>query len=190
MRKDRTIIAVALTISPVKDERGAIVAASTIASDATARKKIESHQTLLLHELSHRVKNTLATVQSITAQTLRASGVAAEARATLEERLIALARAHDVLMEQNSDGADLQQIVSQAMEAFAQSGARGLRPTEGRLRASRWRCRTWRPMAANTGLSLMIPGVQTSRGSCEAGTPSRFPAVAGKWRTTGHCADP
>ena len=50
-------------------------------------------------------------------------------RATFEGRLIALAlaRAHDVLMEQNWDGADLQQIVSQAMEAFAQSGRNRLR---------------------------------------------------------------
>jgi two-component sensor histidine kinase len=93
VRKDQTRIAVALTISPVRDERRGIVAASTIASDATGRKKLEDHQTLLMHELSHRVKNTLATVQSITAQTLRASGVAREARATLEGRLIALARA-------------------------------------------------------------------------------------------------
>jgi two-component system, chemotaxis family, CheB/CheR fusion protein len=127
VRKDQTPIAVALTVSPVKDARGTIVAASTIATDVTARKKMEGHQTLLMHELSHRVKNTLATVQSITAQTLRASGVAAEARATLEGRLIALARAHDVLMEQNWDGADLQQIISRALEAFAWSGGDRLR---------------------------------------------------------------
>jgi two-component system CheB/CheR fusion protein len=122
VRKDQTSIALALTVSPVKNEQGAIVAASTIASDATARKRMETHQTLLMHELSHRVKNTLATVQSITAQTLRASGVSAEARAILEGRLIALAHAHDVLMEQNWEGADLRQIVSRALEAFAWSG--------------------------------------------------------------------
>jgi two-component sensor histidine kinase len=126
VRKDQTPIAVALTISPVKDARGAIVAASTIASDATARKKMEGHQTLLMHELSHRVKNTLATVQSITAQTLRASGIAADTRAILEGRLIALARAHDILMEQNWEGADLRQIVSRALEPFAWSGGNRL----------------------------------------------------------------
>jgi two-component system CheB/CheR fusion protein len=131
MRKDQTRIMVALTISPVRDERGGIVAASTIASDATDRKKMEDHQTLLMHELSHRVKNTLATVQSITAQTLRASGVAREGRATLEGRLIALARAHDVLMEQNWEGADLHEIVGRALDAFVGNGRDRLR-LEGR----------------------------------------------------------
>jgi PAS domain S-box-containing protein len=131
IRKDQTRIVVALTISPVRDERGEIISASTIASDATKRKKMEDHQTLLMHELSHRVKNTLATVQSITAQTLRASGVAQAARATLEGRLIALARAHDVLMEQNWASADLHEIVSRALDAFVENGGDRLR-LEGR----------------------------------------------------------
>jgi two-component system, chemotaxis family, CheB/CheR fusion protein len=127
MRKDRTKIAVALTVSPVRGKAGAIVAASTIATDATDRKKMEDHQTLLMHELSHRVKNTLATVQSITAQTLRASGVGQEARAALEGRLIGLARAHDVLMEQNWVSADLREIVSRTLNAFAGNGSDRLR---------------------------------------------------------------
>jgi len=118
VRKDQTKIAVAITVSPVKSEGGRIVAASTIATDATARKKMEEHQTLLLHELSHRVKNTLATVQSITTQTLRASDVAPSARELLEGRLIALAHAHDLLMERNWRGADLREIASRVLEAF------------------------------------------------------------------------
>jgi two-component system, chemotaxis family, CheB/CheR fusion protein len=122
VRKDQTELAVALTISPVRDEGGKIVAASTIATDATARKRVEGHQTLLVHELSHRVKNTLATVQSITAQTLRASGVAPNARTTLEGRLIALARAHDVLMEHDWIGADLRETVDRALKPFAGNG--------------------------------------------------------------------
>jgi len=117
-RKDHTTIAVALTVSPVKSESGKIVAASTIATDVSARKRMESHQALLVHELSHRVKNTLATVQSITAQTLRASGVDPEARMTLEGRLMALARAHDVLIEHNWDGADLREILVRAAKGF------------------------------------------------------------------------
>lgn len=127
MRKDQTEIAVALTISPVRNEAGKLVAASTIATDATARKRMEEHQTLLVHELNHRVKNTLATVQSITAQTLRASGVAPDARATLEGRLISLARAHDVLIEHNWNGADLREIVDRALNAFLGNGGGRLR---------------------------------------------------------------
>jgi two-component system, chemotaxis family, CheB/CheR fusion protein len=127
VRKDRTKIATALTISPVRGEGGAIVAASTIATDAADRKKMEDHRTLLMHELGHRMKNTLATVQSITAQTLRASGVPREVRATLEGRLVGLARAHDVLLEQNWVGADLHEIVSRALHAFAGNDSNRLR---------------------------------------------------------------
>ena len=119
VRKDQTDIAVALTVSSVKDEKGSIVAASTIVTDVTTRKEIEEHQTTLLYELSHRVKNTLATVQSITAQTLRANGVAPEARSVLEGRLIALAHTHDVLMERNWRDADLREIAGRALNAFA-----------------------------------------------------------------------
>jgi two-component sensor histidine kinase len=81
----------------------------------------------LLHELSHRVKNTLATVQSITAQTLRAGGASPDMRATLEGRLIALARAHGVLMERNWKGADLRETVDRALDAFVGNGDNRLR---------------------------------------------------------------
>jgi two-component system, chemotaxis family, CheB/CheR fusion protein len=127
VRKDQTEVAVALTVSPVRNEAGTIIAASTIATDATVRKRMEAHQTLLMHELSHRVKNTLATVQSITAQTLRASGVAPDARATLEGRLIGLAHAHDVLMEHNWQDADLRETIGRALNAFVGNGSDRLR---------------------------------------------------------------
>jgi two-component system CheB/CheR fusion protein len=120
--KDEGRITVALTVSPVKDEQGRIVSASTIVSDATERRKFEDHQTLLMHELSHRVKNTLATVQSIAAQTLRSGGVAPETIGTLEGRLIALAHAHDVLIEQNWGGADLREIAVRTLDAFVGNG--------------------------------------------------------------------
>jgi two-component system CheB/CheR fusion protein len=127
IRKDQTEVAVALTISPVRNEGGKIIGASTIATDATTRKSMEEHQTLLMHELSHRVKNTLATVQSITAQTLRASNVAPKTRSTLEGRLIALAQAHDVLMEHNWNDADLREVVGRALNAFVGNGGNRLR---------------------------------------------------------------
>ena len=86
---------------------------------ALATEKVAAqHQRLLIDELNHRVKNTLATVQSIATQTLRnadTTGIAGEA---LENRLLALSRAHDVLTRENWDGADLHDVVGQAIAPF------------------------------------------------------------------------
>ena len=68
--------------------------------DITARRHAEEHLKLLVNELNHRVKNTLATVQSIAAQTMREPELS-EARASFEARLIALSSAHNVLTRRN-----------------------------------------------------------------------------------------
>ena len=69
--------------------------------DITARRHAEEHLKLLVNELNHRVKNTLATVQSIAAQTMRGARTSDEARASFEARLIALSSAHNVLTRRN-----------------------------------------------------------------------------------------
>jgi PAS domain S-box-containing protein len=90
--------------------------------DITERKRAEEQQQLLMHELNHRVKNTLATVQSIAAQTFRNREGMDEATRGFEGRLLALARAHDVLTRENWEGASLSEIVAQAIEPFAVAG--------------------------------------------------------------------
>lgn len=89
-----------------------------VAVDVTDRKKAEEHRELLINELNHRVKNTLATVQSIASQTLRNARAVAEARPALEARLFALSRAHDVLTRENWEGASLNEIVSEAIAPY------------------------------------------------------------------------
>jgi HWE histidine kinase len=66
------------------------------AADYLERKRAESRQQLLLDELNHRVKNTLATVQSIVVHSLTAAS-GTDGRKTLEARLIALSRTHNLL---------------------------------------------------------------------------------------------
>ncbi len=85
--------------------------------DITDAKLAEEHLLLLIHELNHRVKNTLATVQSIATQSLRGlDGPEAEtARAAFEARLLALARVHDVLTKESWDGAELSAVVADAI---------------------------------------------------------------------------
>jgi two-component sensor histidine kinase len=85
--------------------------------DITGRKQAEEHRELLINELNHRVKNTLVTVQSITRQTLRAASSTEQAREDIEHRLIALARAHDVLTRESWGGASLRDIIREAVAA-------------------------------------------------------------------------
>ncbi|WP_262028962.1 PAS domain-containing sensor histidine kinase [Microvirga sp. Mcv34] len=89
-----------------------------ISVDITERKKAEEHRELLINELNHRVKNTLATVQSIASQTLRNSDNPEAARTAMEARLLALSRAHDVLTRENWEGAGLIEIVRGAMAPY------------------------------------------------------------------------
>ena len=96
-----------------------------IVSDITARKQAESEQQsyqdklrLLINELNHRVKNTLATVQSIAAQTLRNERDPLAAFEKFESRLLGLSQAHDVLTRESWNGADLREVAEQALAPF------------------------------------------------------------------------
>lgn len=91
--------------------------------DITERKRWEEHQQLLINELNHRVKNTLATVQSIATQTLRHATTSQEAKEALEVRLLALSRAHNVLTREHWEGADLNEIVAEAVAPYSAVGA-------------------------------------------------------------------
>lgn len=79
--------------------------------EIAARKQIEEHQKFLLDELNHRVKNTLATVQSIAAHTLRSSPEPAAFRRSFEARLLALSEAHNLLSQGNWRGVTIEDLV-------------------------------------------------------------------------------
>jgi two-component sensor histidine kinase/PAS domain-containing protein len=93
----------------------AIIGASR---DLTERKEAEDLQRLLLNELNHRIKNTLATIQAITAQTLRAARDLPSAREALERRIHSMAQAHDLLTLRAWTGANLTDVVMRALDAF------------------------------------------------------------------------
>ena len=86
--------------------------------DISGYVRARQQRELLINELNHRVKNTLATVQSVAAQTLKGSAVPATVKEALESRLISMAGAHDVLTQQNWEGADLRNIVEKALSPF------------------------------------------------------------------------
>jgi PAS domain S-box-containing protein len=95
-----------------------------ILRDETPMKLADDQRVLLLNELNHRIKNTLATVQSIAEQTLRAAEVDPTTRQVLTDRLIALSEAHNVLVKENWAGADLHSIVDQALTPYGHDSGR------------------------------------------------------------------
>lgn len=95
-----------------------------IALDVTERKIAEAHRVLLANELNHRVKNTLATVQSIVAQTLRAKLSPQETRDVIQGRIHSLAAASDVLTRESWEGATLTSVATTALAPFRAEGDR------------------------------------------------------------------
>jgi PAS domain S-box-containing protein len=119
---DGTERALLSSATALRDEGGRVVGAVSVALDITERKRAERHQRLLIHELNHRVKNTLASVQSIAAQTFRGDAASAPARSAFEARLMALSRAHDVLTRESWEGASLREIVDGAVSPHGGAG--------------------------------------------------------------------
>ena len=100
-----------VNIDPLRDDDGGIVGVINCFQDITDRKLADVRQKILVNELNHRVKNTLATVQSVAAYTFR-EGMNGDATKLFEGRLMALSRAHDVLTDENWEGADLHDILT------------------------------------------------------------------------------
>jgi PAS domain S-box-containing protein len=111
LTKDGRRLNVSLTVSPVRDRMGHIVGISKVARDITERKRAEDLQRLLLGELNHRVKNTLATVQAIAHQTLRRARSPVDFVSSFSGRVQALARAHTLLTQSTWLGADVMDMV-------------------------------------------------------------------------------
>src|SRR6185437_5281862 len=95
------------------------VAIAGASRDLTELKRAEEVQHRLVNELNHRVKNTLATVQSIAFFTLQDATDLKQAHRALDARILSLARAHDMLTERHWSGADLAEVVARAMAPFA-----------------------------------------------------------------------
>ncbi|MGA2289596.1 PAS domain-containing protein [Bradyrhizobium sp.] len=120
------------TKSPMRDAAGQVIGMVGVSIEITERKHAEDRLHLMVDELSHRVKNTLVTVQALAAQTLRAADP--EIFRALEGRLKALAAAHDVLTRESWKDADLHEVIEQALASFAVAGAGRLQISGPRLR--------------------------------------------------------
>lgn len=96
---------------PIRDAQGAIMGVLVQGYDITDEVEYEAQQQLLIGELNHRVKNTLAVVQGLAHQTFGKSGMDPQATERFNDRLSALASAHNVLTQNSWKEADLEQLI-------------------------------------------------------------------------------
>jgi two-component sensor histidine kinase len=102
----------------IRDAEGKITGVFVQGSDRSEDVRRQHRQRLLLAELNHRVKNTLASVQSIVSQTLRSAPDPATAKRDIASRLAALSKAHNLLSAQEWTSADLGEIIGQEVAVF------------------------------------------------------------------------
>ena len=86
--------------------------------DAKEREAADKLQALILEELHHRIKNTLATVTAIASQSLRTATSLEHAQLAIEGRLVALGRAHDLLLQVSWASAGLVDTIRGAIEPY------------------------------------------------------------------------
>jgi PAS domain S-box-containing protein len=91
--------------------------------DVTERKQAEERQRLLMNELNHRVKNTLAIVQAIAVQTLRMADSPKAFTSAFLARLLALSQTHNLLNQTSWQGADLHDVVRAELAPHADGNA-------------------------------------------------------------------
>jgi PAS domain S-box-containing protein len=111
-----------LHIEPVRDGTGAIAGLTCTAVDITERKEGEAHLRLLMRELTHRSKNLLAVIQAMARQTARHSGSIDSFLDQFGARLQALARSHDLLVQEEWHGVPLAELVRSQLAPYLDRG--------------------------------------------------------------------
>jgi two-component sensor histidine kinase len=119
--RDGRSIRVSTSAAPVYDEAGTLIAAVAAFFDLTELRNAIQQQKLLLDEINHRVKNTLATVQSIATLTRAGSSTVEAYVEGFQERIFALARAYDLLTDNKWQGTDLRAIVGATLEPYGRA---------------------------------------------------------------------
>ncbi len=109
-------------VSPIFGNDGKPAQLLSVSRDITPLKVAEEQREFLMLELSHRVKNTLATVQAIASQTLLDGNSMQDARDAFSGRLVALSGAHDILLQANWKEANLRSLIEAAEKLHAPEG--------------------------------------------------------------------
>ncbi len=100
-----------LHFEPMRDVSGGLIGLTGAAVDVTERKENEAHLRLLMRELTHRSKNLLAVIQAMARQTAKHTGSIQTFLERFSARVQALARSHDLLVQESWHGASLEELV-------------------------------------------------------------------------------
>lgn len=119
VHKDGSFYPVGFTASPIQDETSRTVGTIIEVRDISEERRARERQNLLLHELNHRVKNTLATVQSLAVHSLQS--VSPQRLAVFNGRLFALSKAHDILQGTAWQSASMTEIIRGALMPFGEA---------------------------------------------------------------------
>ncbi len=122
LHQDASTIPVAVTCSPGTNAAGRTVAGSLIARDFSERQQSERHKDLMLGELNHRVKNTLASVQSIALQTLSNAATQEAFKDSFLARLQALSGTHNLLSRDAWTEVGLRELVHVELAPYQRDG--------------------------------------------------------------------
>jgi PAS domain S-box-containing protein len=117
-RKNGTLIDVSIMASRMTDTSGRVLGVSAIFRDITQRKRMQDRQALLIRELHHRVKNTLATVQALLGASARSTRSVDEFYHSFAGRIASLANTHNLLTEDYWQRASLHEMLETELAAF------------------------------------------------------------------------
>jgi PAS domain S-box-containing protein len=118
-RKDRTLVDVSVTISPVRNAEGKVVGSSSITRDITERKRAQEHEKMLMAELDHRVKNVLSRVDMVFMSSRNGSSSIDEFTRSVRGRIQSMAAAHSLLSENGWRGVGLKALVRNQLAPYA-----------------------------------------------------------------------
>jgi PAS domain S-box-containing protein len=176
-RKDGKLIPVSLTVSPIRDARGTIVGASKIARDISASKESERRIRLLLREVNHRVKNQFAVIVAMVRETARRIEDPADIERQIRDRIMALARSHDLLVSTDWAGADLTDLIRGQLASFGQGETVKLDGPPVRLAAN---------AVQNLGMAFHELGTNSAKHGVLSGADG---TVLISWSVDHHAAD-
>ncbi len=171
--KDGRAINVAVTISPIRDERGRVIGASKIARDVTVQKAHQEQIQLLMREANHRIKNILGVVLAIARNT--AAGKPEDFVSRFTERIEALAANQDLQISNNWRGVDVEGLVPAQLAHFADLIGFRITVDGPKLRLN---------AAAAQGIGLALHELATNAGKYGALSTDRG-RVDVCWRTEG-----
>jgi PAS domain S-box-containing protein len=114
--RDGSLLDIAVSAAPIRTSKGQIVAVSKMIENIAERKRWERQLALLNRELQHRVRNTLAVVQSVANQTMKDNPTRDSFRLAFQGRLQSLAAASEILTQSNWTGAELTDFIERQLK--------------------------------------------------------------------------